>query len=880
MSRNGSLIGERVGPYQVQALLGVGGMGEVYRARDTRLGRDVALKVLPDSFASDPDRLMRFEREATTLAALNHPHIAQIHGLEESGVRRALVMELVEGEDLAQRIARGAVPLAETLSIARQIVEALEAAHDAGIIHRDLKPANIRLRPDGVVKVLDFGLAKTAPDGGGALANAPTIAGHDVTMGGAILGTVAYMSPEQARGMPVDKRTDIWAFGCVLFEMLAHRPVFGGQTLTDTLAAVVERDPDWSRLPAATPAPVRRLLRACLDKDVKQRLRDIGDARFGLAADDGEAAPRQAPYAASLARRATAAGAVLLTIAAAVALGMQLRPPVRDSSFGPIRLAVPPPPGAQFSFDVERVSFALSPDGSQLGFVATELGTTRIWLRALSTALARPLNGTEGARSFMWSPTGEAIAFFADDKLKRLDLRGGVPVVICDAPIGVGLYGSWGTANEIVFASVEGDAIYKVAASGGSSTAAVTRDVARGESRLVWPWFLPDGRRFVFITRFRDGPAQLSIAGDGRPPRHIAPMTSQAQWIEPGYLVYAREGTLVAHRFDLDEERLVGQPLPIAEPVVHQLSTCKASFSSSRNATFVYQPSFDVDHLAWVDRSGIEVAAVGAPGFYQTVALSSSDSRVLYDRVDPRVGTHDLWMLDFARGTEDRLTAEVSSEAYPLWTDGDRAVIFMAARAGAPNLFRKDLATGGEEELTPVSALQQPTDVSPDGKTLAYMQRTPRGIFDVWTLSLSGPPSPAPLLSSPFNELHLRFSPDGRAIAWVADDTGAQEIYVTSRTMRTSRIRVSTGGGLWPRWSHDGRELFYLARDGRVMAVPIQTTPTLAAGQPAALFMPRGRGWRHFDVAADGRFLAIVTHIASNEQPLNVVINWRADVDR
>ena len=469
---------------------------------------------------------------------------------------------------------------------------------------------------------------------------------------------------------------------------------------------------------------------------------------------------------------------MLLAIAASVAFGMQLRPPIRDASFGPIRLAVPPPPDAQFYFDVERVSFALSPDGSQLGFVASEQGKTRIWLRPLSAALARPLDGTDGARSFMWSPTGDAIAFFADDKLKRLDLRGGVPVVICDAPIGVGLYGSWGPANEIVFASVEGDAIHRVPASGGSSTAAVTRDVARGESRVVWPWFLPDGRRFLFITRFREGPAQLSIAGDGRPARHIAPMNSQAQWIDPGYLVYATEGTLVAQRFDLDEERLVGEPLPIAEPIVHTLATYKANFSSSRNGTFVYQPSWDVDHLAWVDRSGVEVATVGAPGFYQSVALSSSGSRVLYERIDPRVGTQDLWMLDFARGTEDRLTAEVTPEALPLWTNDDRGVVFMSARAGAPNLFRMDLATRREEELIPVSTLQQPTDVSPDGKTLAYMQRTPRGTFDIWTLSLSGPPSPAPLLSSPFNEMQLRFSPDGRAIAWIADDTGAPEIYV------------------------------------------------------------------------------------------------------
>ena len=351
------------------------------------------------------------------------------------------------------------------------------------------------------------------------------------------------------------------------------------------------------------------------------------------------------------------AGVGLVVVAGSVALGMSLRRPIASAISQPVRLAVPPPPDTQFANDVERIAYALSPDGSQLGFVTDKQGATRIWMRPLSSDTARPIAGTEGARSFMWSPNGNAIAFFAGDKLKRIDLGGGVPVVVCDAPSGVGIYGSWSANDEIVFASIEGDAIYKVSATGGTPTPIVKPDLSRGESRVVWPSFLPDGQRFVFVTRFTEGPGQLSVGGDGRAPRHIAPLLSPAQWVDPHYLVFAKEGTLVAQRFDTDTERLVGQPVPIADSVEHSVATYKAGFSASRNGHLVYQPSFDVDHVAWVDRTGAEAATVGTPGFYQSLRLSRDRTRLMFDRVDPRVGTHDIWILDLQRGTEDRITS-------------------------------------------------------------------------------------------------------------------------------------------------------------------------------------------------------------------------------
>ena len=880
------MIGRRLGIYQIDALLGVGGMGEVYRARDTKLGRDVAIKIVSRAFAADPDRLARFEREARVLASLSHPNIGAIYGIEDSAREdgeqfQALVLELVDGGTLADRLERGPLAIDEALGVSAQIADALDAAHEKGVVHRDLKPANIKITADGVVKVLDFGLAKATagPEEASRLSTIVSAGTRD----GTVLGTAAYMSPEQARGQAVDKRTDVWSFGCVLYEMLTGRPAFGGATTTDTLAAVIDREPDWAALPADTPDPVRRILTACLVKDAKRRLRDIGDVRIWLDRDrraDEPASVQAQSSAWSPRTRLAVAAALIVLVVAAVAIGWLLRqertPPVGG---GPIHLALPPPAGLLFSNDVERLAFALSPDGTRLAFITSDRGATRVWLRRLSEAGAHPVDGTDGARSLFWSPDSSTIAFFAGDKLKRIDARGGVPVTICDVAAGVGQYGSWGAGNEIVYASVEGAAVYRVPVAGGTPVAVVERDRARGEMRVTWPWFLPDGKRFVFITRLQDGSGQLTVGGDGQPPRRIAPLHSLVQWVEPGYLVFAREGTLLAQRFDAAAERLVGEPVPVADRVEHMYPTAKAAFTTSRNGILAYRSEVDVDRLLWFDRAGAEIGSVGPPGGHQSVAFSPSGHAVAFERIDPRFGAHDLWVFDLKRNVETRITAAPSSEAFPRWI-GDRALVFMASPSGPPHLFRADLTSGETVELTPVSALQQATDVTVDGSTVAYMQRTARGNFDIWTLSLSSPATAAPLLSSPFSEIDLRFSPDDRAVAWTSDESGRTEVYVAPRSTPGSRIRVSPDGARYPVWSRSGAELFYLALDGRVMAVPMKTAAQLAPGTPAPLFTLKGKPWKAFDVAPDGRFLAVVPQTLAGEQPLNVVLNWTADLPR
>ncbi len=518
--------GTRVGPFEIIGSLGAGGMGEVYRARDAKLARDVAIKILPRLFTTDVDRLARFEREARVLASLNHPHIGAIYGLEAIDGTPALVLELIDGDTLADRIATGPLAVADALAIATQIAEALEAAHERGIVHRDLKPANIKITPAGIVKVLDFGLAKavTGDDAGPDLTHSPT-----VTMGGTrdgvVLGTAAYMSPEQARGKAVDKRTDIWAFGCVLFEMLTGHSAFAGETLSDTIAKILEREPDWRVLTERAPG-VQRIVRRCLEKDPKQRLRDVGEARIALSRQGEETPAREdQPAAWTWKQRAAALTAAAAVVAIALATGAWYGSrPLALSRATPIRFALPPPPGTRFGVSFETTFLALSPDGSQVALVARPAdGTNRIWLRPLSAVEARPLAGTEGASSAFWSPDGRSLAFFTGNQLKRIELPGGSPVSICDVPENIGLFGTWGAGGQILFASVEGAAIFSVSTSGGTPTTLVTPDRSRGQARVHWPWFLPDGKHFVYQTRMRDGSGEITL-GDTRRPSTSDPL--------------------------------------------------------------------------------------------------------------------------------------------------------------------------------------------------------------------------------------------------------------------------------------------------------------------------------------------------------------------
>ena len=650
--------GARIGPYEVLALLGAGGMGEVYRARDTTLNRDVAIKVLPDLFASDAERLARFTREAQTLAALNHPNIAHIHGLEDNGGVRALVMELVEGEDLSQRVARGALPLDDALAIARQIAEALEAAHEQGIIHRDLKPANIKLRADGVVKVLDFGLAKALEPGSGIgdggspnLANSPTITSPAMTMRGMILGTAAYMAPEQAKGKPVDKRADIWAFGCVLYEMLAGRRAFDGDDISTTLAAVLLKDPEWHALPASTPVALRRLLTRCLTKDPKARLRDIGEARVRIdellgGAPDEAGAPVITPARSGWRRGVPWAAAGALALGSMLIGAVVARRSAGDvtSTAVPVTFAIAPPENTSFGGPAgggtgSATQVAVSPDGRNIAFVAGAQAAYRIYLRPVSSLAARAIPGTEGGTFPFWSPDSRFVGFFADGKLKKVPIAGGPAVVLCDAPFGRG--GSWSRDNVILLAPGEianakgREALWRVSSAGGVPAVVTRVDPANADTRHRWPHFLPDGRHFIYTEVFGAPgtgakPSNIRIGSlePGEADVTLLQAESSAAYAS-GHVLFARDATLMALPFDPETRQPAGGAFPVAERVSQEGSRYVGA-SVSENGTLVYgsDDSLAVTELTWRDRTGRALGSVGGPAPYFNLALSPEERRV------------------------------------------------------------------------------------------------------------------------------------------------------------------------------------------------------------------------------------------------------------
>ncbi len=916
--------GTRLGPYEVTAQIGVGGMGAVYRAHDAKLHRDVAIKVLLPAVANDPDRRARFSREAQVLASLNHPNIAAIYGLEESEGTLALVMELVEGPTLADKIAQAArlkphasgLSLDEALPIAKQIAEALEAAHEQGIIHRDLKPANIKVRPDGVVKVLDFGLAK-AMDPAGASSdhamNSPTRSLH-ATQAGMILGTAAYMAPEQARGATVDKRADLWAFGVVVYEMLTGTRLFKGVTISDTLAHVLTREPDWTTLPPNTPAPIRRLLRRCLEKDRKRRLADAADARLdiqdALTAPAGDTAPAGA---APLAFRGTRLAWVVAAVAVLGAAALTV-PAVRHLREAPplvpaeTRVDIVTPAGG------DPLAFALSPDGRQLVFVAAGDGASRLWLRSLSTTTAQPLAGTEGAQYPFWAPDNRSVAFFADSQLKRLDLGGGAPRALAAAPLGRG--GSWNADGVVLFAPNFGGPLFRVAAAGGDAAPVTTLD---RQPSHQWPVFLPDGQHFLFYAQ--GGPDTGGIhlgALEGGAPTRLTAADTAATYLpagagrdggpggaealrDGGWLLWTRAGTLVAQRLDLPRRALTGDPVPLADAVASDGNNFRSAVAVSATGLVAYRAGrASRRQLTWVDRTGRVLGTLGAPDEHSLISprVAPDGRRVAVSRTVQ--GNTDLWLLDGARTS--RLTFDAGSDQYPIWSPDGRQLVFDSDRTGVQDLYGKDVSGAGVEARLVASAQpKNATDWSADGRFLLYHIFDPQtGGGDLWAQEMD--PStgaaragraPGTVLRTPFTELGGRFSPDGRWVAYQSNASGQGEIYVRPWTppaaagaaapAPSGQWQVSTAGGIHPSWRADGQALYYLGPDGALMAAPVTTRGTaLEPGTPVALFPTRivGGGGDNaqgpqYDVTRDGRFLINTVLDDAVATPITLIQNWR-----
>jgi Tol biopolymer transport system component len=865
--------GARLGPYQISSLLGAGGMGEVYRARDTKLQREVAIKILPHAFTADPERLARFGREARLLAALNHPNIGAIYGFEETAAGASgsgasvhgLVLELVEGETLAQKIGRLSIDAA--VGIARQVADALDAAHEKGIVHRDLKPANIKVTAGGVVKVLDFGLAKATAASDPALPDADRSTTTDIGTGeGMVLGTHAYMSPEQARGRAVDKRADVWAFGCVLYEMLAGRPAFARDTVTDTLAAIVDGEPDWTRLPAALAPRLRRLLARCLDKDPRRRLRDIGDARMELdAADDLPPAPaRRRPGLAAWA--AAGAGGV-----AALALAVSRFHPVPDAAAPPIRFAVSPPAGVRLSANTHQFVPTLSPDGRRLAFAAVRGGSSLIWVRSLDSLEAQPLPGTESATYPFWSPDSRRIGFFAAHTLKTVDVAGGPVYSVCESPA-FPLGGTWGRQDVIVFAA---GSLFSVPAQGGSPS-----PLPAGEGRVRSPAFLPDGRRFLYWTT----PHKIVWMGSLDSSQYVPLLNADSPAIyASGSLLFVRQGTLIAQPFDAARGKPTGVAAPVAEQVMTNLYH-SAAFSASDTGTLVYRTGTLAvpTQLTWVDRHGKPLRTVGRPGPYRNPALSPDGTRVALEVTDLDRRTQDVWVMDLGRDAAARLTFDVHNEIFPVWSPDGAWIMYGSDRDGVFNLYQRRANGTGEEELVLRSPLDMvPNSWAPDGGAVVY--RTIGQNISLGILPLVGPRTPRSFLPTTQSVTTGMVSPDGRWLAYHSFE-GTRQVYVQGfPAPEGGKWQISKDGGTHARWRADGREIFYYGLDGRLMAVPIVPGAAIEWSPPVPLFQTpllngttTSYGYRQqYDVAPDGRALLLNLPVEDDSPTaITVVVNW------
>lgn len=889
-------VGTRFGRYEIRSLLGAGGMGEVYRARDTQLGRDVAVKVLPPTYSVDQERLRRFEQEACAASALNHPNILVVHDIANHEGAPYIVSELLEGETLRKRI--GGTPLAQRRAIeyALQIAHGLAAAHEKGIIHRDLKPENIFVTNDGRVKILDFGLAKlTQLDGNQAQTDVPTR--RVDTDPGTVMGTVGYMSPEQVRGQKIDHRSDIFSFGAILYEMLSGRRAFHGPSAADTMSAVLKEDPpDLSDSNKSVSAALERLVNHCLEKSPEARFHSSRDLAFALEGLTGSSVSAAGETALALLgarakwreRLPWILAAALAALAALAFLLPYVRAP-KNEEVHAVRLTIPPPEKGIVS------TVSVSPDGRRVVYGAPNAdGKPMLWLRSLDSLTAQPLPGTDNAFfNTFWSPDSRYLGFFtnSDNKLKKIDITGGMPQTLADAPSGRG--GTWNRDGVIIFAPSSDSPLFRMSASGGEQTPLTVLDESRQETSHRYPQFLPDGHHFLYMVRtVRTGDNLIYVGSiDSKETKRLVTAESGAMYSPPGYLVYLRDGVLVAQSFDAEKLELKGEALPIAEDIGYDPTSAFARFHVSDSGVLVYYTSgeFGTVQLTWLDRDGKQIGTIGQPGSYGYIRISADDKRLALALRDSQSRRLDVWLMELAHGALTRFTFDPANDVSPIWSPDAKRIAFSSNRAGQIDLYQKlSSGAGNDEPLLKSGKSSFTNDWSPDGSLIAYNVLAPRTHSDIWMLPLSGDQKPFAVLETTAAERDFRFLPNGRWISYTSDETGPRELYIQSFPIGRGKWQISTGGAGPAKWRSDGKELYYVSGGGKLMAVEVKTDgDTFQMSTPQALFdvrssaLPGAGGMPVFDATSDGkRFLIAVPVQEVTFTPITVVLNWIADLKR
>jgi eukaryotic-like serine/threonine-protein kinase len=867
-------------------------MGEVYKARDGRLDRVVAIKVLPSNLSSSVEVRQRFEREARTISQLSHSHICAIFDVGRENDVDFLVMEYLEGETLSARLTKGPLPLEQTLRYGIEIADALDKAHRQGIVHRDLKPANVMLTKTGI-KLLDFGLAKVVPSASSAsnLTSLPTQQG--LTQEGTILGTFQYMAPEQLEGKEADARSDIFAYGAVLYEMATGRKAFSAASQASLITAIMSSEPpSISSVQPMAPLSLDRVVRTCLAKDPEERWQSVADIKRELRWIGEGASGAGMPAPGVTVRRSrrpwTWAGwavAVLAVVAAAV---LAVRGPGRAAGF-PVTMRS----SIALAEKSSLRSISLSPDGTRLAFVARDAsGKNLLWIRALGTLSEQPLPGTENPAFPFWSPDGRSIGFFAEGKLKRIDAAGGPPRTLANASVGRG--GSWSREGVILFSPVTDGGLYRVSASGGAATPVTKLDAARGESSHRWPYFLPDGRHFLYlVSSFGSGEEKQKMGIYARSLESgqetlLVPAKSPMTFVAPGQLLYLRDRNLFAQPFDPASLRLTGEPVAVAENVRYFSQTAGALFTASDNGLLVYQTESGAVacRLAWLDRSGREIGSVPTDGDPANPRLSPDGERLALDVTDRRSGNVDVWIYRLSGGIGTRVTSNAAIDGSPMWSPDGKRLVFMSLRLGHPDLYEIDPNGVGSEALIVRSdRTKYPSDWSPDGRLILFRVNDATSNFELWTLPAAGERTPAPFLKPAFGVSNGQFSPDGRWVAYATNESGRWEIAVSPFPGPGGSWKISSAGGTEPRWRRDGKELYYIAPDGKLMAVEVKAGTSFEAGEARPLFATRRREpiWSadlfSYDVAADGqRFLVNTETTEAAAAPLTAVVNWAPGV--